>query len=90
MFLTKLAIKNLVRHRNRSIFTSIIIAMAILIYIFFDSLIGGMSELSYETIIDYESAHLQIVDKNYWEAKDELALDNLFTIDERVLEGVKI
>lgn len=34
MFLTKLAIKNLVRHRNRSIFTSIIIAMAILIYIF--------------------------------------------------------
>jgi putative ABC transport system permease protein len=63
--------------------------MAILIYIFFDSLIGGMSELSYETIIDYESAHLQIVDKNYWEAKDELALDNLFTIDERVLEGVK-
>ena len=78
LFLTKLAFKNLVRHRNRTIFTSIFIAMAIVIYIFFDSLIGGMTELSYETIIDYESGHLQIVDKNYWEAKDELALKFIY------------
>ena len=72
LFLTKLAFKNLVRHRNRTIFTSIIIAMAIVIYIFFDSLIGGMTELSYETIIDYESGHLQVMAEGYWEEEDEL------------------
>lgn len=88
-FLTKLAFKNLVRHRNRTIFTSIIIAMAIVIYIFFDSLIGGMTELSYETIIDYESGHLQVMAEGYWEEEDELPLDNLITVDEGLLAEVK-
>ena len=88
-FLTKLAFKNLVRHRNRTIFTSIIIAMAIVIYIFFDSLIGGMTELSYETIIDYESGHLQVMAEGYWEEEDELPLDNLITVDEDLLAEVK-
>lgn len=89
LFLTKLAFKNLVRHRNRTIFTSIIIAMAIVIYIFFDSLIGGMTELSYETIIDYESGHLQVMAEGYWEEEDELPLDNLITVDEGLLAEVK-
>jgi len=88
-FLTKLAFKNLVRHRNRTIFTSIIIAMAIVIYIFFDSLIGGMTELSYETIIDYESGHLQVMAEGYWEEEDELPLDYLITVDEDLLAEVK-
>src|SRR5690554_3719289 len=89
LFLTKLAFKNLVRHRNRTIFTSIIIAMAIVIYIFFDSLIGGMTELSYETIIDYESGHLQVMAEGYWEEEDELPLDYLITVDEDLLAEVK-
>lgn len=84
MFLTKLAFKNLVRHRNRTLITSIIIAFAIFFYILMDSLIGGMTDMSYETIIDYEAGHLQIVDQHYWEEEDELPLDNLLTINEEL------
>ncbi|NLM97585.1 MAG: ABC transporter permease, partial [Halanaerobiaceae bacterium] len=84
MFLTKLAFKNLVRHRNRTIITSIIIALAIFIYIIYDSLIGGMTEMSYATIIDFESGHLQLVDENYWEEEEKLPLDNLFTYNDEL------
>ena len=61
VFLTKLALKNLLRHRNRTLITAIIIAFAIFYYIFLDSLIDGMTQLSYQTLIDYETGHLQVV-----------------------------
>lgn len=77
MFLTKLACKNLIRHQNRTLITALIIALAVFFYIIFDSLIGAMVELSYENIIDYESAHIQLADPLYWAEKDELPLENL-------------
>lgn len=92
LFLTKLAFKNLARHRNRTIITSIIIAFAVLAYILYDSLIGGMSEMSYETIIDYETGHLQVVDQRYWEAEteeNELPLEHLLTIDEEMSREIQ-
>lgn len=89
MFLTKLAFKNLVRHRNRTLITALIIALAIFFFILMDSLIGGMTEMSYENIIDYEAGHLQVVNQNYWEEEDELPLENLLTIDERLIGVLK-
>jgi putative ABC transport system permease protein len=77
MFLTKLAFKNLIRHQNRTLITALIIALAVFFYIMFDSLIGGMVEISYDNIIDYESAHLQFAAPAYWEEKDELPLEDL-------------
>ena len=47
MFLTKLAFKNLARHRNRTLITAIIIAFAVFFYIFMDSLVVGLTEMSY-------------------------------------------
>jgi len=82
MFLTKLAFKNLTRHRNRTLITSIIIAFAVLAYIMYDSLIGGMSEMSYEMIIDYETGHLQVVNEEYWQKENEekeLPLEHLLS-----------
>ena len=30
-----------------------------------------MTEMSYETLIDYETGHLQIVDRDYWEEEEK-------------------
>ncbi|HHT48764.1 MAG TPA: ABC transporter permease [Firmicutes bacterium] len=87
LFLTRLAFKNLARHRNRTVITSIIIAFAVLSYILYDSLIGGMIEMSYATIIDYETGHLQVMTREYWEKETEekeLPLEHLFTLDEEL------
>ncbi len=85
MFLTKLAFKNLIRHRNRTVVTAIIIAFAIFIFILMDSMIGGMTEMSYNNIIDYEAGHLQLVNQKYWEAEEELPLENLMVVNQQVM-----
>jgi putative ABC transport system permease protein len=81
MFLTRLALKNLTRHRNRTLLTSLLIAFAVFFYILMDSLIGGMVEMSYETIIDYETGHLQLATGAYWDKEEELPLENLLELD---------
>ena len=89
MFLTKLALKNLVRHRNRTLVTASIIAVAVFIFIVFDSLLGGMTQMSYNNIVDYESGHLQVVKQEYWAEKDKLPLENLLSTDQELLAEVK-
>jgi len=85
MFLTRLALKNLTRHRNRTLLTSFLIAFAVFFYTLMDSLIAGMVEMSYETIIDYETGHLQLATGAYWDKEEELPLENLLELDERLL-----
>ncbi|NMB45646.1 MAG: ABC transporter permease [Firmicutes bacterium] len=88
MFLTKLALRNLARHRNRTLITSMIIAIAIFAYILMDSLIGGMTDMSYATLIDYEVGHLQVANSQYWEEQEKLPLRDLLpmkTVDQLAL-----
>ena len=88
MFLTKLALRNLARHRNRTLITSMIIAIAIFVYILMDSLIGGMTDMSYATLIDYEVGHLQMANSQYWEEQEKLPLKDLLpmkTVDQLAL-----
>ncbi|MCG8515828.1 MAG: ABC transporter permease [Halanaerobiales bacterium] len=89
MFLTKLAFKNLIRHRTRTIVTASIIAFAIFFFILFDSLLAGITELSYQNIIDYEAGHLQVVEQEYWEEEDELPLTNLLVVDRQLSAAVE-
>lgn len=89
LFLTRLAFRNLARHRNRTLITASIIAFAIFFYIYLDSMIGGMVEMSYRTIIDYEAGHLQVVKAEYWEEEEKLPLDNLFVPEQRIKEVIQ-
>ncbi|MFO8061516.1 MAG: FtsX-like permease family protein [bacterium] len=88
MFLIKLAVKNLIRHRVRTIITAGIIAFAIFFYILLDSLILGMTDMSYDSIIDYQAGHIQIVSKQYWEDKDKLPLENLIKPDKPLIDKI--
>lgn len=79
MFLTKLAFKNLMRHRNRTLITAAIIAFSLFFYLFLDSMIGGMTEMSYRNIIEHEAGHLQVVNQEYREKEEKFPLENLIT-----------
>ena len=89
MFLTRLAFKNLVRHRNRTLITASIIAFAVFFYLLLDSLIGGMTEMSYQMIIDYEAGHLQVVTEEYWAEEEKLPLNNLVSPESRLMEALR-
>ncbi len=84
MFLIKLSLKNLWRHKRRTIITAAIIAWAIFFYITFDSMLIGMNDMVFQNIIDYEYGHVQVSDPNYWEEKEELPLENMIINNEEL------
>lgn len=77
MFFLKMALKNLSRHKRRTVITALIIAFAILIYILTDGLMIGMTEMSFNNIINLESGHLQVANQDYWDDRRELPLRDL-------------
>lgn len=87
MFLFRMALKNLNRHRRRTFITALIIAFAILIYILTEGLMLGMTDMSFSNIINLESGHLQVADQNYWDERKELPLKNLIEPSAE-LEGI--
>ncbi|GAI66690.1 unnamed protein product, partial [marine sediment metagenome] len=48
MFSIKLGFKNLTRQKRRNIITAMVIAYAFLAYLFMDSIMAGMEEMSFK------------------------------------------
>jgi len=89
MFSIKLGLKNLTRQKRRHIITILVIAFAFFIYLFLDSLMEGMTEMSFNNIKDYETGNIQIAYPAYWEDKDKLPLDHLIDFNEDIEESLK-
>lgn len=84
MFLIKMAVRNLARHKRRTIYTAIIISVAISFYVFADALVLGMMESSYENITEFEIGHIQIAHPEYWQDREDFPLDNLMYLEKEV------
>lgn len=89
MFAIKLGLRNLTRQKRRNIITAMVIAYAFFFYLFFDSMMNGMEEMSFENIIDLETGNIQIVHPDYWEEREELPLENLVYLDQDIEESLK-
>ena len=59
-FYLSLALKNLLRHKRRTILTALAIAVAIFYYIILDSLLSGADRDAIKNLIDLETSHLQV------------------------------
>ncbi len=88
MFLIKLSLKNLLRHKKRTIITAAIIAWAIFFYVTFDSFLLGMNDMVFQNIIDYEYSHVQVANQTYWNEKDELPLENLILNNQSINQSL--
>ena len=66
-FLTKLAFKNLFRHKLRTLVSIIAIAFTVMIVVFARGYILGAIDSTYANQIYYNSGHIKIVDQEYWE-----------------------
>ncbi len=89
MFITKLGLRNLFRHKKRTVITAILISLAILIYLVTDSLMTGMAGISFDNIINLESGHIQVADPEYWEEKDELPLENMIIVSDQLKSEIQ-
>ena len=83
-FLIRLALRNMWRHKKRTLVTASVISLALMIYISMDAHLASMNSISYRNIIDFESGHIQAVDPDYWEDKEELPLEHIFTLTDEL------
>lgn len=89
MFFIKLAFRNLKRHPRRTAITAFIIAAAVIVYVIMQSFVGGLTEMSYGNIIDLETAHLQLMKKEYRQNRKKLELDNLSRLNSDLVSNLE-
>ena len=77
MLLIKLALRNLTRHKRRVLAIAIILAIGIAVYLTIDSLMLGLTQMSFNNLINLETGHLQVVNQTYWSKKEDLPLKDL-------------
>nr|MBC8499153.1 hypothetical protein [Candidatus Atribacteria bacterium] len=89
MFSIKLGLKNLTRQKRRNFITILVIAFAFFIFLFIDSVMEGMEEMSFDNIKNYDTGSIQVTHPEYWKDKDKLPLENLIYLNQDVEESIK-
>jgi len=70
--LKKIALRNLARHKVKTILTSLAIMISVAMYIFLNSWLGGMKIESRRNIVNFEIGAAKLQTRLYFERKDEL------------------
>ena len=89
MFSFKLGLKNLTRQKRRNIITIFVIAFAFFGYLFMDSVMGGMEEMSFSNIKNYDTGNIQVMHPEYWEDREKLPLENLIYLNQDTIDSIK-
>ncbi|MCL2067088.1 MAG: FtsX-like permease family protein [Treponema sp.] len=77
--LKKIAMRNLARHKVKTILTSAAIMVSVAVYIFLNSWLGGMAIESRRNIVNFEMSAAKLQTKLYFEKKDEMPSYENFT-----------
>ncbi len=90
----KIAYRNLLRHKRRTILTGIVISFGLFVYIFMDSIMNGLDRGSMDNLINLSTSALQIYTKEYDEDKESYplkhGLQDLTVIEKTVLNHERV
>ncbi len=86
MNLLQTAIRNLGRHRRRTIITASAIAFGLIMYIFTNSLLIGGEEQTERNLKWYETAMLRIMHKDHWKYIDDPSLQYLIDNPQAIMD----
>ncbi len=86
-YILSIALRNLKRHKLRTVISILAIVIAIIIGIFYRSILLGYSETTIENFIQLESGHARIVNKEY--ARRERVLPLMYPVDGFQGEGIE-
>jgi len=70
--LKKMALRNLARHKVKTVLTSLAIMVSVAVYIFLNSWLGGMMIESRRNIVNFEQGAARLQTNLYFERKDEM------------------
>jgi len=89
MYLLRIAVRNLFRRKRRTFIISGVLALAIFFGLLMDSFMGGMLEISFGNIIDFDTAHMEVGRSGFLEEEREFPLDELFAPREDLISDIK-
>ncbi|HKK83865.1 MAG TPA: FtsX-like permease family protein, partial [Atribacterota bacterium] len=75
--------------KRRNIITIFVIAFAFFGYLFMESMMNGMEEMSFDNIRNFETGNIQIAHPEYWEEREELPLENLIHWDNKLEDTIR-
>ncbi|NLB35267.1 MAG: ABC transporter permease [Elusimicrobia bacterium] len=88
IFLLRLALRNMWRHKKRTLATASVLTIALLVYIGFEAHLASMDSIAYRNLVNFEFGHLQLIDSDYWEDKEQLPLEHLFSVGDDLRERI--
>ncbi|NPU99940.1 MAG: ABC transporter permease [Brevinematales bacterium] len=86
-YLMKLAIANIRRATRRTVLTFLVLGFGISLYIFLESFITGFENSSFDNLINFQTGHVKIHDKNFSDEKPYV-LSNLIDNYETALDKI--
>jgi len=89
MYLPKIAFRNLFRRKKRTFIAAGVLAFAIFVFLFIDSFMLGMMEISFSNLIDLETGHVQLAREDFFAQEEDLLLDEVFTFSEEIKSQLK-
>ena len=89
MFSIRLGLKNLLRQKRRNVITILIIGFAFFGYLFVESMMDGLTNMSFDNIKNFETGDVQIAHPDYWEEREELPLENLIDWNSQLEETIR-
>jgi len=91
VLLLRLAVRNLLRNRRRTVLTMITVAFAVFFLHVWNSVLTGLERQSYDNLILYQTAHAKVFHEGWFELRDELPLDrSLDNIDELLMRVTEV
>lgn len=92
MYLVRIALRNLLRRRGRTLLIASILAVAVVFFLFMESLMAGVMDITFGNVIDYETPHIEIGRVEFFEKADDgrvLPLEETFIPDEDMLAAIR-
>jgi len=85
----KIASRNVIRNRKRTLITCIVMTVGIGLYIGYDSVLAGMDRLTIDTMVSYSSSSLKVRTKEYAEEERGSPLEHGLADPAGTMEGIR-
>src|SRR5690554_7275218 len=70
MYLLRMALRNLSLHRGRTLLIAGILTLAVVFFLFMESLMMGLMEITFDNVIDFETPHIEIGRERFFTEAD--------------------
>jgi ABC-type lipoprotein release transport system permease subunit len=83
--LLRLAARNLLRNRRRTLLTTVTAGLAVFLLLLMTSLLNGIERQSFDNLIHFQTAHAKIFEAGWFELREELPLEHSLENVEQLL-----